>query len=48
MQDSLHVTKGSVSSKLLCVGSQFPEEPERDQFIFNGEDLFTKLRKDVQ
>ena len=30
MQDSLHVTKGTVSSKKLCVGSQFPEEPERD------------------
>ena len=34
MQESLHVTKAMQSQRKLCVGSQFPEEPEREQFIF--------------
>ena len=48
LQESLHVTKTSVSQRKLCVGSQFPEEPDREQFIFQGRDLFGKLREDVQ
>ena len=47
MQESLHVTKGTQSARKLCVGSQFPEEPERDPFMFFGQDLFKKLRDDV-
>ena len=35
------------SQRKLCVGSQFPEEPEREEFLFDGYDLFTKLRQDV-
>jgi len=47
MQDALHVTKGMQSHKQLCVASQFPEEPERDQFVFKGRDLFKRLREEV-
>lgn len=48
MADSLHVTKGCQSQRNLCIGSQFPEEPERDQFIFHERDLFMKLKEDVR
>lgn len=40
MQESLHVTKAMQSQRKLCVPTQFPEEPEREQFLFQGEDLF--------
>lgn len=48
MEDSLHVTKGCQSTRKLCVGSQFPEEPTRDQFLFKEKDLFIKLKEDVR
>lgn len=44
MQESLHVTKAMQSQRKLAVMTQFPEEPERDQYIFQGRDLFTKLQ----
>jgi len=47
MQESLHVTKAMQSQRKLCIPTQFPEEPDREQFLFNGEDLFERLRRDV-
>ena len=48
MQESLHVSKQHQSSRKLCIASQCPEEPEREQFIYQGKDLFTSLREDVR
>jgi len=42
------VTKGMQSQRNLCVGSQFPEEPPREQFIFQDKDLFQTLKDDVK
>lgn len=49
MQDSLHVAKPSnASQRRLCVASQFPEEPQREPYLFMGQDLFGRLREDVK
>ena len=49
MADSLHVTHPKNATKRkLSVAVQCPEEPQREQFIFRGKDLFAQLREDVK
>ena len=47
IQESLHVSKQHQSSRKLCIASQCPEEPEREQFTYQGKDLFKTIRDDV-